>query len=485
MPGHVRLCAACKKVRLSRYNKDLLCGPCTYAARSAPAEVAVWLWDSEPLRRALARMDLGAAVVILRASAGLSQQQLADLVPGWTQPTVARIENGVRDSLFDIRQLLALVDALSIPREALLPLIIGDPDVVIRQFPVDDDLKAGDVDRDRRTFNTMAVGAVTALMLPAGPAMAAAAPTRVDGAHIAYLRTCVAKLWAQDRSMGGGALLRQAVTLFTRAKRMLDESDYTEASGRQLQDVTTELGVCTGFIAIDAGEQAMARRVLSESVMLTGRDEVVTAMAYMTMALQSTMLARVSGQARFAKEALRFLDRASELARTHPSPRLHALITMRQAVAAALVGDVATADRAMATAAREMDRGPHADDPGFLAFVTPAELLGHEASVLVALGRHEEAMEVYERVLADDDLDPRNMAFYKARSAVARLGAGDVTGSVEQATAVLPVLAGPVQSMRALMEMQAVRNNRGVPDEFREEFDATADSMKAALRYEA
>ena len=107
-------CAACKRP-LSRHNPDPRRSPCLHAARYGPdgAETPadstgltpVWLWDSPPMRRALAGLDLAAMMVIFRAATGLSQLELAQLL-GWSLSTASLIEKGQRDTLFDIRELL-------------------------------------------------------------------------------------------------------------------------------------------------------------------------------------------------------------------------------------------------------------------------------------------------------------------------------------------------------------------------------------------
>ena len=74
--AEARLCPACRKTRLSRYNPESLCAPCTRAARTAPSPAErggpTWLWDLPPMRDALARVDLAAAVAVFRAAASPS-----------------------------------------------------------------------------------------------------------------------------------------------------------------------------------------------------------------------------------------------------------------------------------------------------------------------------------------------------------------------------------------------------------------------------
>jgi len=64
------------------------------------------------MREAWARLDPAAAVAILRAVTRLSQAELGHLVEGWSQSTVSLIESGRRDTLFDIRKLLAFANAV-------------------------------------------------------------------------------------------------------------------------------------------------------------------------------------------------------------------------------------------------------------------------------------------------------------------------------------------------------------------------------------
>lgn len=82
------------------------------------------------MRQVLARCDLGAAVVMFRVAAGLSQQELAELT-GWSQSAVSLVETGRRDTLYDIRELLRFADAVTMPREALLPVLLGQPAILV------------------------------------------------------------------------------------------------------------------------------------------------------------------------------------------------------------------------------------------------------------------------------------------------------------------------------------------------------------------
>jgi DNA-binding XRE family transcriptional regulator len=220
------------------------------------------------MRRALARVDVGAMVAIFRAATGLSQLALANVVEGWSQSTVSLIERGRRDTLYDIRELLRFADMVDMPREALLPVVLGQPNAMLE---VNDDVEPPGAMVDgvsRRSFNGIAAGVAAAGLMPA-----IGVPDRVDAAHVRYLRACVNQLDDRGHELGGGAVLRQAVRQFTRARAMLDESDYTGEIGRQLLLVTAELGVLAAWEAYDCADHRLARSLYGEAALLADTAE--------------------------------------------------------------------------------------------------------------------------------------------------------------------------------------------------------------------
>jgi len=129
-----RLCGACLRTRLSGYNQGTICGPCQRALfaqqhLAGPGDrddAAAWVWDTGPMRAALARLDFPAVLVIYRSAAGLSQQELAERT-GFSQSAIWYWEARKRQGIYDIRQLLQFADAVRMPRQALLPVIFGPP----------------------------------------------------------------------------------------------------------------------------------------------------------------------------------------------------------------------------------------------------------------------------------------------------------------------------------------------------------------------
>jgi transcriptional regulator with XRE-family HTH domain len=481
------LCPACHKTRLSRYNHDPLCAPCMRAARTVPPlgqGAPAWLWDSPPMRDALARVDLPAVVAVFRAAAGLSQHQLADII-GWAQSSLSLFESGQRQTLYDVRALLQFADAVDMPREALLPLVLGRTDAALPEaWLAGASLAAGGVleetgvEVDRRGFGGLAAGAVAAAMLPE-----MTVPSRVTPSHVGYLKTCVESLGSRDQVVGGGVLLRQALRQWQRARRMLDESDYAEAVGRDLLGVTGNLAVCAGWLAFDAASVPLARRMYSEALFLAGSagDPVLSAHVLEKSSMLSSHVARAGAGTGPAREGLRLADQAGEAARHEPLPRLQALIALRRASAASLLGDKPAFRSAIATARRELDRAAGTEEPRWIRFVDESEIASQEAAGHQNLGDPATASLFHRQSLDAPDVSRRNRACGQAQLAAALAGCGDVPAAVSEGMDVLPALSGGVTSIRTLNYLRPVRIAAGksAAEEFCVRFDAIERQLSA------
>ncbi len=367
---------------------------------------------------------------------------------------LAALARPADSGLADVRAL-----SLTLGPESMLAVLAG-PEV----------LEEGD-DVDRRAFTAAAMGLLAGMAVPAVPHPASVSPARVR-----RLRTAADDLWTQDWTVGGSAVLRQAVREYATARAMLDHSSYTAAVGRELEAVSADLAACAGFVAFDAGFQPLARSLLSESALLAGStgDPVLMAHTYALLAMQSTSLAALSGRAGLVREALRFLGQAADAARHEPSPRLHATIWMRRATASAVLDDEMEVRRAIASARRELDRGDHPADPHWAGFVTPSEITGHEAMARLSQGKPEMAARLFRDVLADAALPPRNRAYYQALLATSLLAVGDRAEAISEGLRALPALEGPVRSARTLRRLQPVRQAAEPGSEFAVRLDAMA-----------
>lgn len=479
--ANARTCPSCRAAVVSRYNPDPVCAPCLRAARDTMPTAPVWLWDSVPMRRALARLDLGAVVALLRAVTGLAQEDLANLIEGWSQTTVSMVERNQRSTLYDVRELLRFADVFDMPRSALLPLLFGDPDVSIA------DVTGVSENVDRRTFNKNAVGVAVAALAPVP------APNRVERADIRLLRSSLHRLRAQNQEFGGGAILEGACRLFARARSALGASDYTEEIGRQLLVLCAEIGEVAGWAAYDGDMQDLARTLYKEAGLLANSsgDPEVRIHVLTNLAQQSTQLAATDPNRRreLAREALRFVTEAAGVALRQRSPKLHALIAIRRARAHAELGDKGGFQSAIEAAWDALDRGDHPADPPWASFITPSEVMGYTALGHEALARAQDGQDLVERatllyreVLDDKDRSPRDHMIYQVRLARVLVLEGDHAQAFEEGLALLPDLGERMVSKRILNDLRPVREvaQEARHEEFIGRFDAAARSLAAA-----
>jgi hypothetical protein len=449
-------CPACRTARLA-VRGGPLCPACTQRARQTVPR-PLWLFDSPLLRTALAQVNLGAVPAIVRAASGLSQSDLAAIV-GWGRGALILYERGQRGAVFDIRLVLQFADAVDMPREALLPLVLGDAGAELTVEPGADGTGTDGlgVDVDRRSFGSLAAGFAVAAVLPE-PTV----PAQVTTSHVSYLQACVESLYTRDRAIGGGSLLRPAMRVWYRARKMLEESGYTEATGRDLCQVTGCLAACGGWLAFDAGNVPLARRMYGQAELMA-RNSGDTMLGIQALA-QSSMLASYAARtstsngarARLAREGWRLANQAADEARYEPYPRLHALIALRHAYAAELLGNAAAFRTAATRAWRELERGSGAAEPQWVHFVGPAEITASEAGGYRDLGDPGRSENLYRGAL-EGDLPPRDRANHATGLALALLDQGAVVHAVDAGMSVLPALEGSVTSIRTLKALRPIR----------------------------
>jgi transcriptional regulator with XRE-family HTH domain len=431
------------------------------------------------MRQALVRADVGAMVAILRAATGLSQIEFANLMgDGWSQTMVSDIERRKRGTLYDIRELRRFADTLDMPRSALLPLVIGDPSATLK---ADEPCPTGALDVDRRSFTTLTASLAAGAALPP-----IHVPTRIDQAHVRYLWASLERLNRREQVNGGGAIAHEAIRLFSRAKTMLDDSDYSEQVGRQLLAVTAEIANAAGWATYDQDDHTLARQLYSSATLLADNSGIpeVAVHLYSNLAHQSADLARNTGRRGLAREALLYANRAAEAARHEHSPKLHTLAALRQAHAYAELGDEHGFRSAIVTARRELDRGEHPTDPQWASYVTDSEITSFEARGYSALARvqgerDDRVSTLYRTVLDDSALCPRDQAGFRALLAQTLLANGDHTQAISEGMALLPDLGQRVISTRALNRLRPVRTaaEKTGEEEFCARFDASARAL--------
>jgi hypothetical protein len=338
-----------------------------------------------------------------------------------------------------------------------------------------------DGDMDRRGFLRVACSAAAAAV--AYPDTAAVTPIKVDPAHIRDLRAAVDELYTKDQSVGGATLTSTALHQYRLVRRMLDEGDYDQSVGRQLMRMTGELAVCAGWLSYDGDDQVRARHLYSEAFLLADHagDAALAVRAIEKMSLQSVQRATKSSNRGLSREAVRLCARAGELARHDASPRLHALLAGREAIAHAAVGDRHGFDAAIVRARREIDRAGFVEDEAvWLRFATASEITVHEAKGRSYLGDPHSASMLYRACLDETGLSPRNRANYQAQMAATLAVSGEAVEAISEGLAVLPALEGKIASPRTITELRPVR--QAAQDRANEEFCSRYDALCTTSR---
>ncbi|MGQ0716803.1 MAG: hypothetical protein ACT4NP_05690 [Pseudonocardiales bacterium] len=366
------------------------------------------------------------------------------------------------------RRILAEMGApLPLPARSAIVPPPDSPDTSVEGSACTED----DGDMDRRGFLTGTAAAI------ACSGAVAAIPAKVDPAHIRDLRASADELYTKDQHVGGAALAGAALGQYRLVRQMLDEADYGELIGRQLVSIAGELAVCVGWLSHDGDDQTRARELYSEAFLLASQagDTGLAVRAIEKMSLQLTQMASRRSNRGFAREAVRLSGRAIELARHDTSPRLHALLACREAIAHAAAGDRNGFDAAIIRAKREIDRtGFTEDEAVWLRFATESEITVHEAKGRLYLGELDTASTLYRASLEELGLSPRNRANYHAQLAGTLAARGDEDEAISEGLAVLPALERQVASPRTVVELRPVRQvaQARKNDEFCDRYDA-------------
>lgn len=401
-----------------------MCPSCASAAGEV-APSPLWVLDSPLLRRAMAEVNVPAVVAVVRAACGLSQRDMAE-VAGWTPAVLSYYERGKRDAVFDVRIVLKFADAVGMPRGALVALVLGDPDVT------------------------------SSLALDGGTARRA-----VTASLVRYWRACTDALHERDRHAGGTTMLGPAMLLRGQAAEAIRRADCAG-----LPAAEAEITLYASQAALDAADLIMAGS-LADSARDLAKDagDLVLAVHVMLVLSQIRAVTARKGASREpARQALLLAREAADEARYEPVPQLHALIAIRHAQAAALLGDEPVFDAAITRARRELGRGGLDDTvplPAWLRHVGEAELCSAEAAGAQDLARTDRAVALYRHALDAADC-PRDHALIATELACALIRDGDNAGAVAMALdRVVPALESGVASARCLDQLRQVTAGAG------------------------
>ncbi|ARF72709.1 transcriptional regulator [Kitasatospora albolonga] len=306
----------------------------------------------------------------------------------------------------------------------------------------------------RRVFMMSGTATVAAASLGLGgtPASAASltslaslpAQRRVGESEVSAVEQAVRRIRVLDDRHGADGLYRQAARPLKAAYELLDAGTTARrATADRLHAGAGELAISVGWLAHDSGRFDDARSHYAEAL-ATARlagDAGLEAHAF----CNTSFLARDAGRPR---EAVRAAEAGQRAARTLGSPRLLALLALREAGGRAGLGDRTGCDRAIGRARAAFERGPAGGDPEWMSFFREAELELLEAQCWSALGDWSRAARHGRRAAALQDAHfTRNLALYRAQLTGDLARAGRVDEAAATGHQVLDLL-GRVQSSR-------------------------------------
>ncbi|MFH9391596.1 tetratricopeptide repeat protein [Streptomyces sp. NPDC017413] len=322
------------------------------------------------------------------------------------------------------------------------------PALLHRDTETDDIPEESDV--LRRVFMTSGTTTVAAASLGLGGAPASAArlslpaQRRVGEAEVNAVEKAVRQIRLLDDRHGADGLYRRAAQPLRAAYELLDAGTTARrATSDRLHAGAGELAISVGWLAHDSGRFDDARSHYAEAL-ATARlagDAGLEAHAF----CNTSFLARDAGRPR---EAVRAAEAGRRAARTLGSPRLLALLALREAGGRAGLGDRTGCDRAIGRARAAFDRGTAAADPEWMSFFREAEMELLEAQCWSALGDWSRAARHGRRATALQDAHfTRNLALYRAQLTGDLARAGRVDEAAATGHQVLDLLAR-VQSSR-------------------------------------
>jgi hypothetical protein len=300
-----------------------------------------------------------------------------------------------------------------------------------------------------------------------------------DDDYLVSVRTRIGTLVEADNLFGSAEVLKTSLRFFRTLHDHLGAGTYDPRLERDLQSAAGELAEVAGWLAYDAAEHELCRRMNQESLYFTRLAGDKT-MELLTLQ-NSSMHAGAQGHPREALQIARsVLEGDYQL-----TSRLKALFLTRQARAMAQGGDGSALDLLPQIRSLFLD-GVSDEDPAWAWWIDERELAWHEAMIQRDLGLSGEAIDHFERSVAATPADEiRSQYLHRSYLLQAQVDVG-AWDSAEHTVQQLGPLSHEVGSVRTVVLLRdlprqlAVRAK--VPPSFREMmevFTATLDEAPA------
>lgn len=413
------------------------------------------------------RRDLGERLAAFRTAANLTQQQLADATT-YSRSRIAAFETG---RALPAERFWREADRLTAAGGRLLAAYAEHQTATHAAAMAEAQAKAGtyrsgdtaltDFAHTSVTFPTADTEGDTADVkraeFLAGVAATVAAPgivfaetTRIGADDLPRYRESLEQLYALDDTFGGSTeVYLLTVRTLRKLRHDFNRASYTPAVGQQLRSIAGQLAEHAGWLAFDAGDSARARHWWLEALHAARIADAGDDVEVVVLASMSASASR-QGQGR---DAVDLAAAAQRVATAKASPRLVSLLSAREALGHARLGDAHSAAKALTRAHAKLTDHT-GDDPAWSEFWDPADLAGHET----VAARHLRDLDRAEQTardavaLVDGRRYPRNKAMNVARLAGVLAQRGDLDEAVPM-TAHATLAARELHSQRLVSEV--------------------------------
>jgi len=213
-------------------------------------------------------------------------------------------------------------------------------------------------------------------------------PGTVTPELIDYLVADIASLRRLDDGHSGQLVLRTASYHLGLAIDLLAESRYGAHEGRLLASLVGQLAQLVGWLNFDLGNHGDAQRLylLALRAASLAGDRAVGALVLSSLALQQSWRDRPN-------DAITLLNLARGGLAGAPSPRVRALLAMREARAHATANQEASCRAAITLAEQALDQAPTDGEPPWIYWLDRSVLTNEIGRCLLRLDRPQEAQE--------------------------------------------------------------------------------------------
>lgn len=288
--------------------------------------------------------------------------------------------------------------------------------------------------------------------VPTQPRISAAAPLAApsalpeygDYAYLATVHEQIRQIVTLDNRFGGGDLVRLSARFFRSVHDQLGTGAYDPKIEHDLLSAAGELAELVGWLAYDAEQHDLVRRMNQESLYFTrlSGDRTMELLTLQNASMHAGALGRPTEALHIARSVL---EGGYQL-----SPRLRALFLTRKARALAQGGDEAGLQLFGEIRSLYLD-GPAADDPPWAWWVDERELAWHEAMAERDLGHLTRAITEFEHsVTATGAHETRSRYLHGAYLLRAQVELGAWTDAETTLRTLIP-LAGEVASTRTVV----------------------------------